>query len=137
MKRLSWELVQQFYMNNFGLDGWLVELYANQDILLLCASGTSNAHISEFTEIPQDEVVRVLKNTLDFEGWSEDLPSNPYKLYSDTMNTDLEVKRGSFISTLQEDFITYQSISEKDALSSYNVCKTVWEIESKIKDEWI
>lgn len=137
MKRLSWELIQKFYKDNFGIGGWLVELYANLDILVLCASGTSNKNISIFTEIPIEEVERVLENTLDFKGWEVDLPMNPYRTYSDIMSDFEKITKSSFIVMMNINLNKDPLYKDIDSENVYRICKAVWEIESKIKDEWI
>lgn len=43
METVEWKTIQEFYKEHFGTDMWLIEMMANRDILVLCASGASNA----------------------------------------------------------------------------------------------
>lgn len=123
----SWEYIKDFYQNEFGIEDWVVELYANLDVLLLCASGASNESISKFTEIPLEEVKEIIRKTFMFDGWTVDLGINPYKLYCD-VNGDPTSFKG---------YITTFFLDNKIKEFIFTICKTMKEIEEKIKDEWI
>lgn len=136
MNDIHWDAVKEFYKDKFGIDGWVVEMYANLDILSLCVSGASNDTIVNFLEIPMEEVVKVLEDTFKFSGWEKDLPFNPYRLFcsyngiissvdhfvSFTMDVAIELaKSGNFVN------------QEK----VFYMCETYKDIEERIEDEWI
>ena len=137
VSNVSWNDVKDFYKDKFGIDGWVVELYANLDILLLCASGASNESISKFTDIPEEEVRKVIRNTFGFEGWVEDLPLNPYKVYCEMLDMYPKGLETRFISETSSTLIPYQERIKIDKFKAYHICKTMKEIEDKIKDEWV
>lgn len=124
----DWEYIKEFYKQHFGIDNWVVEMMANRDILLLCASGASNRTISTFLDISQDEIELVIKESFDFIGWKEDLPVNPYRLYSNVL--------GSFDEFYKE--MKNSNVFELRAIEDvHSICRTMKEIEERIYDEWI
>jgi len=129
--KLDWQSVKTFYKEHFGIDGWVVELFANMDILLLCVSGVSNKHIEEFLELPFEEIHEVVSSTFLFDGWIDDLPLNPYKIYND-------VGEKEFIKEAQLALVSY--VKFRDILDLDDIlvmCKTMKDIEGKINDEWV
>jgi hypothetical protein len=131
VKRINWEVIKDFYKKEFGIENWMVELFANQDILLLCASGASNNTIHTFTEIPLQEVEEVIQNSFKFVGWGGDLPINPFGYYSMIMAEQGEVHMSEFMEELKE-----QCRCDFDYKQMYLISKTMWEIEKEIEDEW-
>lgn len=136
-KSLDWETVKEFYKENFGIDGWVVEVYANLDILTLCVSGSSNESIVKFLEIPIEDVKRVIKETFEFEGWDTDLPINPYKIFESNLGSpqdDLAIKFKEDVESALKPYILFRNL---DAIGLYRLCKTLHDLERQIKDEWI
>lgn len=136
----NWDYVKDFYKTCFGIDEWVVELYANLDILQLCASGASNNSICKFTDMDLDDVVEIILTTFGFPGWKEDLPVNPYKLYQELENLyGSEFTERQFILTLMKtDLYTFFKEPEVlDYAMLFRICKTMKEIEERIQDEWI
>lgn len=126
----DWEKIKGFYKESFGIDGWVVELMANMDILLLCASGSSNSTITKFLEIPIEDVVLAINDTFGFTGWEVDLSANPYKTFIESLDKDKEVTKKMFGENLH--------VSDSEILDiMYDVCKTMYDIETKLESEWI
>ena len=125
MENVEWKTIQEFYKEHFGTDMWLIEMLANRDILLLCASGASNASISNFLDIPVDEVELVIKETFEFPGWETDLPINPYK--------ELQIY-GDFDRAY---LCNYPELNGIDVQELYNLCLTMIDIEERLDNEWI
>lgn len=124
----DWERIKEFYRRYFGIEGWVVELYANLDLLQLCASGASNKSILNFCDIEEDDLVEILMNTFQFPGWSDDLPCNPYKLYN-----DLEGNYREFYKELK----ACNVFELRTIKNVFTMCKAMKEIEERIQDEWI
>ena len=134
----NWEYVKEFYKQCFGIDGWVVELYANLDILQLCVSGASNKSICKFTDLDLEDIVEILITTFHFSGWQEDLPVNPYKLYIELVGLPEFEMKVKFISEMTRALNGYKIPEQPDII--YNclvICKTMKEIEERIQDEWI
>lgn len=139
---LGWEIVKEFYQKEFGIDGWVIEMYANFDILILCASGASNETIEKFLEIPIEEVVKVIEITFDFRGWDKDLPINPYKMFCNydgkitsvehflDFDKELDIELSRYSLSVHNEWHTK---SQK----LFYLCETMYDIERKIQDEWI
>lgn len=124
----DWEYIKEFYKEHFGIDNWVVEMMANRDVLLLCASGASNKTISTFLDISENEVRLVIEEAFDFTGWAVDLPINPYRLYSNVL--------GDFNEFYKE--MKNSNVFELKAIEDvYSLCKTMEEIEERIYNEWI
>ena len=139
MSSLSWEVIKEFYLKEFGIDEWLVEMYANLDILCLCASGVSFRDISVFLEVPISEVKTVANSVFEFDGWEEEIPVNPlyvFKSYKGVqssvehfMEFDKEIKfhlskwNGKFADVKTEKL--------------FYICETYLDIEERIRNEWI
>lgn len=131
----DWDCVKEFYKTTFGIDEWIVELYANLDILQLCASGASNRSIAKFTDLDLDDVVEIILTTFNFPGWKEDLPVNPYKLWleCEPLGINAEVK---FASEME---MALSHVKDREDLiyQGYWISKVMKEIEERIADEWI
>ena len=137
MNTVAWEHIKEFYEDKFGIEGWVVEMYANMDILSLCASGASNKTIESFLEIPEGEIVRVIRDAFEIEGWETDLPINPYKMFC---SYDGEVSSLAHLT----DFILEVAIEMSkyklkviDPAKLFYICEAMYDIERKIADEWI
>lgn len=137
MNNIHWDAVKEFYQKEFGIDGWVVEMYANLDILSLCASGACNATIVKFLDVPMNEVAKVLTDTFDFEGWKADLPINPLRLFNLYTGTKSSVEHFiSFTSELAMEFGKY-GITDIKPDKLFYICEAYNDIERKIQDEWI
>lgn len=138
MNEISWEAVKEFYQKEFGIDGWVVEVYANMDILSLCVSGASNKTIEEFLEIPQHEIVNVLRDAFEFDGWEEDLPMNPYKMFCGYAGTISSIQHFSdFVGEVGNELAKYRNFKLSNLDKIFYMCETMYDIERKIQDEWI
>ena len=133
----TWEEVKKFYQDTFGIDSWAVEVMANLDILVLCASGASNKSISIFTDIGCDEVSGVIKQTFSFDGWEENLPINPYSMYKEFIHSTLPYSTSMYVVQIRQLLLPYPSFRHLDAEFIFTLCKTMDEIESRIYEEWI
>jgi len=138
MTDIGWNLLKEFYKEKFGLDGWVVEMYANMDILCLCASGASNETIEKFLEIPLEEIKPVLEDTFEFPGWDEDLPINPYRMFCNYGGQISSVQHFSdFVKETELELSKYSNSIHKDVSKMFYLCETMYDIERKIQDEWI
>jgi hypothetical protein len=136
--QLDWETVKEFYQEQFGIEGWVVEVYASLDILTLCVSGASNETITKFLEVPIADVKKVIQDTLDFDGWDEDLPISPYNVYNSMSSRWAEDSFPvDFINSLIHLLMPYPKFRNLNLLYVYKMCKTSSDIERKIHDEWI
>lgn len=127
----DWEYIKEFYKEHFGIDKWVVEMLANRDILLLCASGASNKTISRFLEISEAEIELVIKEAFSFPGWGQDLPCNPYKMMQDSTST------AGFESSIRTVLVTYPEFSNVKVEDVVSLCYTMSDIDERIYDEWI
>lgn len=134
----TWEVIKEFYQREFGIDGWVVEMYANLDILSLCVSGASNENISKLLELPIAEIIKVLSDTFEFEGWKKDLPINPYRVWR--LYDGDKSSIGHFVSFNEEVGGVLSKYSEDYGVSCPNlfyICEVFNDIEGRIQDEWI
>ncbi len=135
---LDWECIKEFYQKEFGIEGWVVELYANMDILSLCASGASNETIEKFLEIPLEEIKKVLLETFEFEGWQKDLPMNPYRIFCLYKGTISSIQHFSdFVGEIGTELAKYNDFKLCNLDKIFYICETMYDIERKIQDEWI
>lgn len=135
---ISWELVKSFYSDKFGIDKWVVEMYANMDILSLCVSGASNKSIENILEIPIDEVKLIIKDVFEFDGWEKDLPINPYRMFcSYDGEISSVVHFNVFVSDVLVELGKYSGFESVKAEKIFYMCETMYNIERKIRDEWI
>ena len=137
MNNIHWDAIKEFYQREFGIEGWLVEMYANLDILSLCVSGACNDSIVKFLELPMAEVIKVLSDTFEFEGWAKDLPINPYKMFCGYSGEKSSVEH--FVSFTLEVAVELSKHSVWDIKPEklFYMCETMYDIERKIQDEWI
>lgn len=139
MTNTDWEVIKDFYQREFGIDGWLVEMYANLDILSLCVSGASDDSIVTFLELPASDVVKVLNDTFEFDGWRRDLPLNPYKVFIhfDGIRGSIEHFK-SFVTEVSTELIKYPDL--EDAVRAerlFYMCEIYRDIEERIQNEWV
>ncbi len=138
MNELSWEAIKEFYQREFGIDAWVVELYANLDILCLCASGASNAEIEEFLEIPQKEIVKVIRDVFEFDGWETTLPINPYRMFYSYEGEITSLHHFlDFTAVVSSELSPYKEYKDIKADRLFYICEAMYDIERKIQDEWI
>lgn len=134
MNELTWEAVKDFYQDKFGIDKWVVEVYADLDILTLCASGSTNKSIGDFLDIPVSTVNSIIKDVFEFPGWSIDLPLNPYRLFM-SLSDDGQNRVIKFMQAFEEDVVMYPDLKGK-SFTAYEICETLFDLERKIQDEW-
>ena len=137
MKEEKWNDVRQFYMSSFGISPKLVDLLADNDILTMCVSGSSNSTISKSLDIDIESVNEVVLNILDFTGWKYDMSMNPLSIYN-----DLAVSKNKGGYPLFKEFdavITKKdpSIGEKDRKTMFRLCKLYDSISSRLDKGWV
>lgn len=135
MNEKRWNVVRQFYMDSFGIAPELVDLMACNDVLLMCVSGSSNYSISRLLNIDDVAILEILSTVLNFNGWKEDLPFNPYACY---VSLPSVVGNSLYSSFRNEVIIVFgPHIIEGDIDIMYRVCKIYSEIEAKLDRDWI
>lgn len=134
----TWTIVKEFYTREFGIDGWIVEMYANLDILCLCVSGVSNEDIVKFLEIPLPDVKNIMEKTLDFEGWEKTLPINPLQIFSAYDGTKSSVQHFvDFNSVISAELCKYEDLSHIKTDTLFYLCELYTDIEERIINEWV
>jgi hypothetical protein len=137
MNEEKWNDVKQFYVNSFGISPELVDLLADNDILTLCVSGSSNATISTNLDIDVECVNEIILNILDFTGWKYDLDINPLNVYNDLAFID---NKGGYPLYKEFDAIIIKkdpSIVDKDRKTMFRLCKLYDSISSRLDKEWV
>jgi len=129
----SWEIIKEFYKETFGISGSLVDYMSIKDILLMCASGSSNESISKYLEINREYIPAILSSVFGFKGWSRDLELNPYSVY----NYLLSRKEASVGKFAEEVMSLDESISLKDAKFMFGICRKYRGIEDRLEKKWI
>ena len=133
-----WRNIKTFYEDNFGISEELVEVMACDNILLLCASGTSNKKISEFLDVDEESVADAIDRYLStekisFSGWDISLRVNPFSIYQMvvllTGCDDYDIYRSEIISLSLD-------MDEDTLYLSYIISKKYFEIDSTIDKEW-
>lgn len=135
---IHWDAIKEFYQREFGIDGWVVEMYANLDILSLCVSGASNSTIVEVLDVPMDEVIKVLSDTFQFDGWKRDLPINPLRMFNlfDGQKSSVE-HYICFVGEVSIELRKQKELWEVNPVKLFYMCETFTDIEGKINDEWV
>jgi hypothetical protein len=134
----GWEVIKDFYQREFGIDGWVVEMYANLDILALSVAGASVDTISTFLELPIAEAVKVNCDVFGFDGWRKDLPINPYRVYNLYTGTKGSVDHFvSFSADIAVELGRYSGFDEVKPEKLFYMCETYGDIEERIQNEWI
>lgn len=134
----SWEAIKDFYKREFGIDEWVVEMYANLDILALCVSGASNDTIVNFLELPLEEVIKAIDSAFDFDGWPRDLPFNPFFIFQSYNGVESSVQHFvDFSSSVSNELSKYEELSNIKPEKLFYMCELYSDIEERIKNEWI
>ena len=137
MKEEKWNEIKQFYMDSFGISPELVDLLADNDILVMCVSGSSNATISRNLDIEIESINTIILTILDFTGWKYDMSINPLSIYNDL--AFIKNKGGYPLFKEFDAVITKKdpSIGEKDRKTMFRVCKLYDSISSRLDKEWV
>lgn len=140
MNKSSWEAVLEYYKLHFGIGEDLVELVADYDIILLAATGATNAMISEILDIDAEMIQEVLRSLCDgFAGWDTPLPYNPYLIYADCLSeaehkdSSVEDPDQEFVGKLFVEF----GIPTFLANTMLNVVKKCYSIEAAVNSRWV
>ena len=112
----NWIQLKKFYKTQFNLNGEVLEMLADYDILLLCISGLSNLSISKFLDITVREVRKIIMKNLHFLGWEEDLKWNPYYFYRIFLCCDT-IDKDNFSL-----FVKNNSNSSKNTKKAFDLC---------------
>jgi hypothetical protein len=124
--RDAWNTIKDFYTENFKISEEVVDIVADHDILLLCASGLSNISIASFLNVDVEDVASAVEKFYGFRGWISDMKINPYKEYRTDNNKD------TFIERLESAGI------DKDAIfTSYALCEKCFAYDNRIEKEWV
>lgn len=77
-----YESIKNLYKEHFNIDGDLVDLLADYEIMYYCVTGLSNKDISEILDIEEKAIKDVLINRFNFYGWRTNLDYNPIFIYN-------------------------------------------------------
>ena len=124
-------------MDSFGISPELVDLLADNDILVMCVSGSSNATISRNLDIEIESINTIILTILDFTGWKYDMGINPLSIYNDLAFVN---NKGGYPLFKEFDAVITKkdpSIGEKDRKTMFRVCKLYDSISSRLDKEWV
>lgn len=129
----SLEALKALYKEKFNIDGPLVDLMSNRDILQLTASGTSFNSVSRFLDIELEEVKLVNRDFFGFDGWDVDLDLNPLAIYTNMTNLHYFTYEvfANEIKTISPYFT--DEVLEK----MYDVCTKFYTLDKLLEEAWI
>ena len=128
-------MVKKFYLDNFGIKPDLVELLADNDILTMCASGSSNKSISDMFDIEESDIEEVLLAIFSFAGWKDDLEINPLYIYN-ALETE-SFASGLFLFNKFKVWIpAYLDYTQDQIKTMFRLCKRYTSIANRIEREW-
>ena len=82
MNTVPWDSMRDLIATKINVPASVVDYISVSEILLLCASGSSNYTISRYTDFDLDYVESVLMENLSFSGWNSDLDFNPTYVFN-------------------------------------------------------
>jgi hypothetical protein len=137
MNKEKWDEIKQFYMDNFGISPDLVDLLADNDIITLCASGSSNDSISVSLDIDRSAIDTIILNVFDFTGWKYDLDVNPLNIYNDL--AFIKNKGGYPLYKDFRDVVSKKdsTIKDIDIKTMFRLCKLYNSISTRLDREWV
>ena len=133
MNKERWEAVRQFYQEKFGIQPDTVDLFASNDILVLCTSGCSNKSISNTLDIDEESIQDVIELVFDFPGWEKDLDVNGYSIYSYIVNTG----NGTFMDFKNEIVHLCPSMKADAVKTLFLICEEYLKISTRLENEWV
>jgi len=120
---MTWKCVKDFYINILKVPPTIVDILSVYEILNDCCSGFSNKSISDFYDIPEDYIRKLLKRYLKFTGWEKDLDINPLMIYNKVVGDE-------------ESFYAFAMpagvLTKDELLTSYKACKIFDRMERKL-----
>lgn len=136
MNEQTWNEIKKFYKEVFGIDEELVELMACDNVLLMCASGSSNPSIAHTLELDIGSVNEIISRIFGFEGWQVDLPFNPYRLFN-----DLVTNGKALFADFKQAAVYLMSLRGLVMTDSYieimfRICRVYSNIERDLEREW-
>jgi hypothetical protein len=137
MDKDRWNEIKQFYVDSFGISPELVDLLADNDIITMCVSGSSNDSISISLDIDRKTIDDITLSILDFTGWKYDMSINPLSIYNDL--AFIKNKGGYPLFKEFDDVVTKKdpSIGEKDRKTMFRLCKLYDSISSRLDKGWV
>ena len=126
----TWEQVKQFYKDKFDIEGSMVELATNFDILKMCAAGASNKSIAMFLEIDEELASAVIDKYLGFMGWREDLSFSPILYYKQLNSPPID-------KFVEEMIIKFGHMFNMDMKHLYDAASITEQLERLLDDKWI
>lgn len=125
-----WAEVQRFYREKYGTSPELVDFAADYDILRLSATGVSNQSMADFLGVRVQDIQQLIEIYFGFQGWRQDLPFSPLKIYKELDTKTYENLRVEIISRFGDTDI---SILKNMWLS----CELVSKLERILDEKWI
>lgn len=133
MREEGWKHLKQFYRESFGISEDVVDLLACNDVLLLCASGSSTDSISKALDIDLSDIKDILLTVFDFQGWKIDLDFNPYSVFCYLHNMD----RYSY-KDFSNEVTPISSLKDENSIATmFRICVVYEGISLKLDKEWI
>ena len=138
MKEEKWNEIKQFYLDSFGISPDLVDLLADNDILVMCASGSSNKSISAHLDIDIRSIKEIIQSVYSFPGWEEDIEFNPLQIFNELLDSG-DYLFGDFKSSVtdQIDNFGLEPIRTGGLRIMFRVCKLYESISERLEKEWV
>lgn len=136
MSNNDYEILKDFYRKELNIPAELVDILSVNDVLIMCVSGASNESISDTIDMDLNVIKEILETVLNFSGWKNDLPVNPYKIFTSLrINKDFTFQ--DFLVLTRRADPDRASYSDEDVKKMFEMCSVYTDIENRLDSEWI
>lgn len=123
----SYDFVKNIYEYRHNIDGYIVDLLADYDILYYCVTGLSNKVISELLDIDEEDVKNTLINRFNFSGWKVTLNFSPIYIFN---------RSNGFETVFYKALLDVYNMPKYIAKTALRICKIFVKYENLIDEKF-
>jgi len=137
MRMIDWDITSVILEEKLNIPRKILDYISIRDIILLCASGSSNQSIAQFLQTDLEFVCEVVASTFMTEGWKEDLDINPYQILKTIQDYGyIEGVEGTYIPFKEEIQTVTPYYSEEEIVRMFIVSDRYLHIEKEMEIWW-
>ena len=134
MKMIDWDITATILEEKLNIPRQILDYISIRDIILLCASGSSNQSIALFLQTDLDFVCEIVSSTFLFSGWEKDLDINPYQILKNILDAEYEK---AYLSFVEEVKLMTPYYGESEITKMFIVADKYFKIEQEMERWWI
>lgn len=135
---IDWDITASILEEKLSIPRKILDYISVRDIILLCASGSSNSSISVFLQTDLDFVCETIQDIFMSDGWAIDLDVNPYQILQTIKSFGyIEGVDGCYIPFKDEIRAVAPYYSEEEVVRMFIVADRYLKIEDELEKYWV